>query len=119
MSNKNTQGYSNMNLSTLKQEAVNGLKAFASEIITISGIVQRLSASKLELDPKAIHVYVRSNITTLALTYTYDGTTATSGTGFGRFNNDEFILTEFANLQKFQVIEENVGTTTIFITYLK
>ena len=38
--------------------------------------------------------------------------------GIGRKDNDEFIITEFSNLQKFRVIQEVAATTTLFITYL-
>lgn len=114
------QGYLNRNMFKTKETIVNDLKAFAYDTITVDGTVQTLDLSGTYALAKAIHVYVDSDIIGKALRYTYDGFSTPSTTlGIARSDNDEFILTEMSNLEKFKVTEVAAGNTTMFITYLK
>lgn len=106
------------NIDTIKKYTVNGYKAFAVEVITVTTL-KMLGVSFLALEPKAVHIYVESSIATRAIRYYYDGTTPAAGDGIGRFDNDEFLLEEFSNLQNFKVIQEAAGTHKLFVTYLK
>ena len=113
-----TQGFLNGNLFKAKETIVNDFKAFNSTTITVSGTVQLLNLSGAFANARAVHIYVDSTAPGKALRYTYDGSIPSAGVGIGRKDNDEFIITEFSNLQKFRVIEEVAATTTLFITYL-
>lgn len=113
------QGYLNRNMFKAKETIVNDLKAFASDTITIDGSVKTLDLTGDYALARAIHVYVDSGVVGKALRYTYDGTTPTSTLGIARQDNDEFILTEMSNLEKFRVTQVVAGVTSIFITYLK
>jgi hypothetical protein len=113
------QGFLNRNSFKTKETIVNEYKAFDSETITVDATVKLLNLTVgKRKDAKAIHVYVNSTLVGKALRYTYDGSTPSVGVGIARQDNDEFILSEFSNLEKFRVTREAVGTTTIFITYL-
>lgn len=114
------QGFLNRNMFKAKETIVNDLKAFASDVITVDNTIQFLDLTGTYALATAVHVYVDSNVVGKALRYTYDGTNPVAGSiGIARQDNDEFILTEQSNLQKFKVTEESAGTTTLFITYLK
>jgi hypothetical protein len=113
------QGFLNRNMFKAKETIVNDLKAFASDTITIDGSVKTLDLTGDYALARAIHVYVDSGVVGKALRYTYDGTTPTSTLGIARQDNDEFILTEMSNLEKFRVTQVVAGVTSIFITYLK
>ena len=113
------QGFLNRNMFKAKETIVNDLKAFASDTITIDGSVKTLDLTGDYALARAIHVYVDSGVVGKALRYTYDGTTPTSTLGIARQDNDEFILTEMSNLEKFRVTQVVAGVTSIFITYIK
>lgn len=113
------QGFLNRNSFKAKETIVNEYKAFASASITVDNTIKLLDLSGDKAQARAVHIYVTSSITGRALRYTYDGSSPTALSGIGRQDNDEFILTEFSNLQKFRVTETTAGTTTLFITYLK
>lgn len=113
------QGFLNRNMFKAKETIVNDLKAFASDTITVDNTVQTLDLSGDYALARAIHVYVDSDVVGKALRYTYDGSNPASGTGIARQDNDEFILTEMSNLEKFRVTQVVAGATSIFITYLK
>ena len=114
-----TQGFLNRNSFKSKEVLVNEYKAFDSEVITVDNTVKLLSLTVgKRRDAKAIHVYVDSTLVGKALRYTYDGSIPSVGVGIARQDNDEFILSEYANLEKFRVTQEAAGTTTLYITYL-
>jgi hypothetical protein len=114
-----TQGFLNGNLFKAKETIVNDYKAFSSATITVSGTVQLLDLTGAKANARAVHIYVDSTAASKALRYTYDGSLPSAGVGIARKDNDEFIITEFSNLQKFRVIQEVAATTTLFITYLQ
>jgi len=114
------QGFLNRNMWKAKEVLINDLKAFATDVITVNGSVQTLDLTGNYALATAIHVYVDSNVAGKALRYTYDGfTVPTTTLGIARQDNDEFILTEKSNLEKFRVTQVVAGTTTLFITYLR
>ncbi len=113
------QGFLNRNMWKAKEVLINDLKAFASDTITVDNTVKTLDLTGDYALATAIHVYVDSGVVGKALRYTYDGTTPTSTLGIARQDNDEFILTERNNLEKFRVTQVVAGSTRIFITYLK
>ena len=113
------QGFLNRNMFKAKETIVNDLKAFASDVITVDNTIQFLDLTGTYALATAVHVYVDSNVVGKALRYTYDGTTPTPTLGIARQDNDEFILTEMSNLEKFKITQVVAGSTTIFITYLK
>lgn len=113
------QGFLNRNVFKTKEATVNGLKAFDSDTITVDNTVKLIDLTGAKSQATAVHIYVDSNGTGKVLRYTYDGSTPAAGTGIARFDNDEFVVTELANIQKFRVTEESSNTTTLFITYLK
>lgn len=114
-----TQGFPNRNLSKIKDVTVNNLKAFASDTITVDGSVKLLDLTGDYALATAVHIYIDSDIVGKALRYTYDGTTPTTILGIARQDNDEFVLSEKNNLEKFRVTEIAAGNTILFITYLK
>lgn len=113
------QGFLNRNAFKTKEATVNGLKAFDSDTITVNNTVKFIDLTGTKSQATAVHIYVDSNGTGKVLRYTYDGSTPAAGTGIARLDNDEFVITEATNIQKFRVIEESSNTTTLFITYLK
>lgn len=113
------QGFLNRNAFKIKEATVNGLKAFDSDSISVDGTVKFIDLTGSKAQATAVHIYVDSNGNGKVLRYTYDGSAPSAGTGIARFDNDEFVITEFSNIQKFRVTEESSNTTTLFITYLK
>jgi hypothetical protein len=115
------QGFLNRNSFKTKENELNDYKAYTSESVTVTSSAATLDLSGIKAFAKAIHVYVDSNITNKVLRYTYDGSTPVSGLGIARKDNDEFIISEFSNIQKFKVVRETSGTgsVTLYITYLK
>jgi len=114
------QGFLNRNMWKAKEVLINDLKAFASDTITVDNTVQTLDLTGNYALATAVHIYVDSAVVGKALRYTYDGfSTPTTTLGIARQDNDEFVLTERNNLEKFKVTQVVAGVTTLFITYLK
>lgn len=123
MSNKNTQGYSNQNLHTLKEESVNKYKAYAygdyTVLATSSGIESIIPTNE---KPRMIHIYVDSTTASpaIAMRYRVDGgDPVATGSGIGKKNTDDFCIYEFSNIQKLRVIEETANTTVLRVTFYK
>lgn len=127
MSNKNTQGYPNKNLFTLKDLAINDLKVIYRSSITVNNTVKSLAtdlaailAAGLGKPTAATFSVVSNEATAVVARYTQDGTTPVAvTTGNPMYNKSDIIIKEYSNLQKFKIIEESSYTTVIEVTYYK
>lgn len=122
-----TQGFSNRNLSELKENALNGLKAIYRETLTVDATVKTLATSLAAIlaagkgKPKAIQISViSSEPSAIVARYTVDGTTPVAATtGSPMYNKDPFLIEEYSNLERFRVTREAAYTTTLEIIYYK
>lgn len=110
------------------QSLFNDLKAMYSGVVTVSGSVGNLNtliaANKATGNPNPVGMYVfvdSDNPTDKVVRYTIDGTTPDPVNFFGiaKRDSDEFIITEFHNIQLFRFIEESSNSTTLYVTFLR
>lgn len=122
MSNKNAQGFSNLNLHTLKELAINGYKAYSYADYTVTSSSTTIASVLPTENPSMIHIYVESDTAapSIAMRYRVDGgAPVATSVGIPRVNGDEFFIYEFSNIQKLRVIEEVANTTNLRITFYK
>lgn len=109
-----TKSYSELQL----KAALNGFKAFSYQQLTLTGSVQNLTIPN---GAKYALVIVESDETT-AIVGRYLETKQTvvaAGTGMPIKDGTAFDITDFANLNGFQVIQEGAYTTKLNIQYYK
>ncbi len=107
-------------LSELVKLGLNSPKAFGYEQLTISSSVQNLT---IPAGATYAKVSVESSVTSgIVARYLEFGGTVTAvaiGTGIPLYNGTVFEITDFADLNGFQVILETAGTTKLNIQYYK
>lgn len=107
-------------LSKLLQLGLNSPKAFSYQQLSIDGTVKNLT-----IPTGAIYalISVESTITSgVAARYLEFGggvTQVSAGSGMPLYDGTVFEITDFANLNGFQVTREAAGTTTLNIQYYK
>jgi len=114
------------NIDLLRLNAFNDLKAIGDGVLTVDNTVKNLSTLIAGINksgtgtPTAAYFYVTSDVTGPAFRYTISGNNPVAGSiGIAKVNGDEFLITEFHNLEKFRVIQETDGNTSIYVTFLK
>jgi hypothetical protein len=111
-----------INLEQIKKYTVNDFKAFAYGDYTVTSASTGIASILPTDQPRMMHVYVESDTASpsIAIRYRIDGgAPVATGAGIPRVNGDEFFIYEFANIQKFRVIEEVANTTNLRITFYK
>ncbi len=106
-------------LEALLQGSLNSYKAFAQQVLTVSGSIQNLTIpdgakyAKITVDSNASGVVARY------LEFGGSGTPVSSTIGLSLRDGTVFDIIDAQNLFGFQVIETASHTTTLYIQYYK
>jgi len=106
-------------LSQLVQNALNSFKAFAYEKITVDATVKTLT---IPTGAKYAQMVLESDIASPAYAARYlitKQTTVSSTEGFPLTNGSVIDVTDFANLQGFQITRVTAGTTYLYVQYFR
>lgn len=106
-------------LEQLVQNALNSFKAFSYEKITVDGTVKTLTIPE---GAKYAQIIIESDIAAPDNAIRYlltKQTTVTTSTGIPLPNGGILDITDYANLQGFQIIHVTAGTTYAHVQYFK
>ncbi len=104
-------------LRALVSLGVNSPKAFAFEAITVTGTLAVLSIPE---GTKYAQMRLDSTATGVAARYLQNKSVAvTSTVGMSLLPNGTLEVFDFANLNGFQIIKDQAGTTTLLVEYFR